>query len=185
MLQCYSTPWRAAPALALLRPLQLWKNFQGSIHHPKCSKKQVACACVLFTMFSSSLDPVLVVPLLSCSSLGLPGFLGSSMWSRDLWLLPIFLQSSMHSRGCLSSSFFVCCLERSVSYPLWEVTQSHVPALSRCPALKLSFCLQWRLNLCLAFTFSHIFSSFKTEVWNMGILGFLTVKLLSVIDLMK
>lgn len=52
------------------------------------------------------------VPLLSCFSLELPGFSGSSMWSRDPWLLPIFLQSSMHSRGCSSSYFFVYCLGR-------------------------------------------------------------------------
>lgn len=52
------------------------------------------------------------MPLLSCSSLGLPGFLGSSTWSKGLWLLPISLQSSMHSRACSSSYFFVCCLGR-------------------------------------------------------------------------
>ncbi|KAM6077688.1 adhesion G protein-coupled receptor L4 isoform 3-T4 [Theristicus caerulescens] len=56
--------------------------------------------------------PVPEVLLLSCSSLGLPGSSGSSMSYRDLWLLHIFLQSSMHSRGCSSSYFFACCLGR-------------------------------------------------------------------------
>lgn len=34
------------------------------------------------------------------------------MLSRDLWLQHTFLQSSMHSRGCSFSYFFVCCLGR-------------------------------------------------------------------------
>lgn len=57
MLQCYSTPWRAAPALALLRPLQLWKNFQGSTHHPKWRERrgrESMCLCVVHDVLSLS-----------------------------------------------------------------------------------------------------------------------------------
>lgn len=141
---CYS-----ATAHPEEQPLHL--HFSGLCSSEKISEaafttqsgeeKGVACACMLFTTFSSCLDPVPEVPSLL--------FLLGATWIFGVLhvvqgsVVTAYLFTIFNAFQGMFIFIFLCVLSRKVSVLLLVGSDSvSCPYAVRCPALKLSFCLQ-------------------------------------------